>query len=65
MVIGQIGEESYRLQALPVLIIIPDDNFLNGFSEGLPINKPQIWYLASPHRIGSLGIVQESQLAKP
>lgn len=46
LIIGEVGKESDPLQALSILIVIADDDFLYCFSEGLPIDKPQThWFL--------------------
>lgn len=58
LIVGQVGKEPNPLQALSILVVIADDDFLYSFSEGLPVDQPQAYWFLGLNRASSLRIIK-------
>lgn len=58
LIVCEIGKKTNALEALPILIVISDDDFLYSFSEGLPVNQPKTHRFLGFNRTSSLRIIQ-------
>lgn len=58
LIVCEIGKETNAFEALSILIVISDDDFLYSFSEGLPVNQPQTHRFLGFNRTSSLRIIQ-------
>lgn len=62
MVVGKTAEETYIFHEFLILLVLLNDDFLNGLPKGIPVDGPQRTVLACFDRESSWGLVEESNL---